>query len=377
MITRLAIPKEYLRVSACGKEMEFVRTPEVEAILKDHYGRDGLCLKMLGRTEHLNQAKTDWQHAWGDGSLWGGVALTTVTPVQNIYSWYGLAPRVYGLVVLNSERAAQVVDFAKGTGRPRVAKAQQVAAKYRLAVKGGDINKQLAESHRWIGGKIVDFGRFHFSDPKWYQWRMRQHVIRYHKKPHKKSLGYHPCPELGVKGVREIESRIKMMRWDDYEWKGRTVLDVGCNSCAFAREATRRGAARVIAVDYKGATKNRELDNWLGYWNIDHLQILLPKEWKQIRRKTGIKRFDTVICLSMVGHAGGYKRWLPALCDDLLFFSGQGNEERSKYQAKLDRDFAEAEWRGYATDNGRHPVWVCHKQHAQGVATALDEPLEA
>lgn len=362
MIIRLAIPKEYLRVSARGKEMEFVNTPEVAAILKDHYGRDGLCLKML----------------IGRSNIWGGTGIEIATKVQNIYSWYGLAPRVYGIIDLPSERFAQVVDFASGDAKPRVIKAQEVAAKYRLSVSGGDINKQLAESHRWIGGQIVDFGRFHFADPKWYRKRMRRHVIRYHKKKRKEAIGYHPCPELSVKGVREIDSRVAMMDWDAYEWKGRTVLDVGCNSCAFSREAAKRGAARVISVDHKFANKNRELSNWLGYWNIDHLQVSLPKEWKEIRRKSGIKRFDTVICLSMVGHAGGYKGWLPELCGDLLFFSGQGAEDRSKYQSKLDRDFAQAEWRGYATDNGRHPMWVCRIQPgAPGAPFALDEPVEA
>ena len=361
MITRLAIPEEYLRVSAHGKEMEFVRTPEVAAILEDHYGRDGLCLKMLK----------------GRSNIWGGTGIRIATKVQNVYSWYGLAPRVYGIIELPSERFAQIVAFADGSGKPRVAKARQVAAQYRLGVSGGDINKQLAESHRWIGGQIVDFGRFHFADSKWYRRKMRRHVIRYHKKKHTKPVGYHPCPELNVPGVRTILPRIAQMRWDDYEWKGRTVLDVGCNSGAFSREVAKRGAARVIAVDHKFATQNRELFNWLGYWNIDCLQVSLPKQWKTIRRKSGIKRFDTVICLSMVGHAGGYKGWLPELCGDLLFFSGQGAEDRRKYQGKLDKDFAQTEWRGYATDNGRHPVWVCRRQHAQGIAVALDEPLEA
>ncbi len=366
MITRLQIPEEYLRVSAHGKEAEFVRTPEVAAVLKDHYGRDGLCLKMFNRRD----------------ATWGGVFIEDATKVQNVFSWYGLAPRVYGVAQLNPRETAlgcyaQFVDFADGTGKPRIAKAQQIAAKYKLAVKDGDINKQLAESHRWIGGQIVDFGRFHFADPKWYRRKMRKHVIRYHKKPHKEAVGYHPCPELGVKGVRVIQPRIEMLRWDDYEWKGRTVLDIGCNSGAFSREAAKRGAARVISVDHKFANKNRELFNWLGYWNIDCLQVSLPKQWKEIRRKTGIKRFDIVICLSMVGHAGGYKGWLPELCGDVLFFSGQGAEDRSKYQAELDRDFADVAWRGYAKDNGRHPVWTCRKQNAQGIATALDEPLEA
>lgn len=404
MITRLMIPQEYLRVSARGKEAEFVRTPEVAAILKDHYGRDGLCLKMF-------RSGADY---------WGSVPMKDAIKVQNIFSWYKLAPRVYGLVSIpdgEGRRLAQVTDFCEKSGAPRKAKAQQIADKYRIACKDGDTHKQLSESHRWIGSKTVDFGRFWVADESWYARKMRKHVIRYHKKPHREAIGYHPCPELGVKGVREIDSRIAMMDWDSYDWKGRTVLDLGCNSCAFSREAAKRGAARVIAVDHKLANKNRELNNWLGYWNIDHLQLSFPKQWKEIRRKTGIKRFDIVICLSMVGHAGGYKGWLPELCGNLLFFSGQGSEDRTKYQAKLERDFAQAEWRGYATDNGRHPVWVCHMQHhtsgiaregtrvavekpqniayedaldrwmqdpefekeytAQGVTTALDEPLEA
>jgi len=339
MIHNLTIDEELLESVAAGKNCHLARNPELTRILEERFGRTNLCLKIFEKP------------------IWSGVLLDEATKVQNVFSWYGLAPRVYAIATIG-DRVAQVEDYVEGTGPKRVRKAQDIAKRYHLAVKDGEIDKQLAESHRWINGKIVDFGRFYFASPKWYEKKLREHLYRYHKKPHKESVGYHPCPELGVSGRREIESRVERMGWGDFT--GKTVLDIGCNSGAFCWEAAKRGAKRVIGVDHKFAGGNRQLANWLGYWNIDFLELTLPGEWRKIM-EMGIDEFDVVICLSIVGHAGGYNFWIPKLCKDLIYFSGQGKEPRDKYQRFLDRDFKKVEWLGYVTDNGKHPLWRCWK----------------
>jgi len=279
-----------------------------------------------------------------------------------VFSWYGLAPRVYAVAFLNDNRLAQVTDFVQGKAGlvVRASKAQDIAAKWQIGVSDGDTAKQLAESHRWVEGKIVDFGRFRFQNPKWYRRKLRQFVIRYHKKEHTEDIGYHPCPELGIPGVRNIEDRIQRLGWTDKQFDGRAVLDLGCNTGRFCYEALLRGARYVLGVDHRYASENMQLANWFGYWNIDFLQAKLPGEVGKIKIPSG--GFQDVICLSMIGHAGGYAKWLPKLCQDVLYFSGQGAEPRDKYERRLKADFAVVDWKGYAADRGLHPTWVCKKR---------------
>ena len=350
-----------------GKEARLLRSASLSRRLERLYGRRGLALKLFTpRTRRKEWTLEDVK--------WGGVPLEEATKIQNVFSWYGLAPRIYGLLRVNEQWVGQAVRFAQYPTREKAPeRALKVAQKYRLGMKGitteRGLTKQLGEVHRWIGSQIVDFGRFFFADPLWYKNKMRDHVYRYHKKPHTESVGYHPCPELGVSGVRQIDERMVLLGWDDIEWRGKTVLDLGCNIGSFSHEAEKRGARRIVAVDHKFKGKNIQLANWLGYFNVDFLELSLPRQRAQIAKRSGIHTFDIVICLSMIGHAGGYAKWLPNLVGGVMFFSGQGAESRAKYQGALERDFARVEWRGYAEDRGKHPAWRVYKNALRDVGS--------
>lgn len=294
---------------------------------------------------------------------WSGTTLIEATKVQNIFAYHELAPRVYAIALINGERLAQVTRYAEGNWNPRPIQALKIARHYQIGAKGHPIGPYLAREAKWIGDQMVDFGEMYFRDKSEYENRLRRHVIRYHKKPHSEDIGYQDCEELGIMGRRRMDYRRRIMKLDSVDFTGKTVLDIGCNNGAFCREAARRGAARVVGVDHKYVKGNRELANWLGYWNIDFTEARLPFEWGRIRQKNGIERFDIVFCLAIAGHIGGYASWMADLCGGLMYFSGQSVEPRSKYQDKLEADFARVERLGYERDepHRRHPLWRCWK----------------
>jgi len=336
-----------------GKNCFVAYNPALTRVLQQWTQRDkpDLCLKVFAPLA-VEQDPETFQ--------WSGTTLVEATKAQNLFAYHGLAPRVYALVLLNGERLAQVTRYASGAGDPDIAKAKQIARKYKIASKGHpDMASYIAREPKWVGSSLVDFGEFYFADPSWYEAQLQQHVIRYHKKPHLDEVGYQDCEELGVAGRRKMAYRKRIMKLDEVDFRGHTVLDIGCNNGAFCREAARRGAARVVGVDHKFAEGNRELANWLGYWNVDFLQAKLPGDWKRIRAKSGLKKFDIVLCLSVAGHVGGYASWIPGLVGDMMWFSGQSVEPRSRYQSDLDRDFERVEWLGYERDEmpRKHPLW--------------------
>ena len=355
-----------------GNNCYIAKSKRLSAILQEVYGRPGLCLKIFGLCSDDP-----------NGFRWSGTPLQEATQIQNLLAYKGLAPRVYALALLNGERLAQVTDYAQPRGKPNKRRAAQLARAYGIGVKdlatSTDVAQYIDRSPKWVGRWLIDFGRFYFRHPQEYEKKLREHVIRYHKKPHSEAIGYHPCAELGIEGKRNIDYRVKQMGLEDLDFRGKDVLDIGCNVGAFCHEAARRGARRVVGVDHKFVSGNRQLANWLGYWNVDFIETELPGGWKRITGKSGIREFDIVFCLSVAGHAGGYASWIPRLVGGMMYFSGQSVEPRRKYQAALDHDFERVEWLGYVEDgpHRRHPLWRCWKREADYVGRQDDRQGEA
>ncbi|HUV67125.1 MAG TPA: class I SAM-dependent methyltransferase [Sedimentisphaerales bacterium] len=342
-----------------GQNCYIAHNESLASALQTRYARPNLCLKIFRKM-------TEDELLEPEQFKWAGNRLIEATKIQNLFALAGLAPRVYGLVLLNGERLAQVTDYVTGEGTPdkkgaaRMAGTWDITA-YELEKSEQDIAHYLARDSKWVGDKLVDFGRLRFANPRLYRVWVKRHVELYHKKPREERIGYQPCPELGVGGKRDVKARAKQMKMSEVDFVGATVLDIGCNQGAFMRLADDMGAARVIGIDHKHREGNYLLANWLGYWNLDFYQLELPSQWKQIREKSGIRTFDIAFCLSIVGHAGGYASWIPRLCGGLMWFSGQSTEKREKYQAELARDFSTVQWLGYVTDHGAHPMWLCWK----------------
>lgn len=335
-----------------GQNAWIGRTRTISNLLHTMYGRWGLCLKVFPEGQ----------------SNWSGVPLTEATKVQNLFAMRGLAPRVYAILSVNEKYLAQVTDFVYDLGRPDKKKAARIAEKFHISAfelekSEKDIGHYLSRDPKWLGSQLVDFGRLFFAKPEEYEARLRRHVAVYHKKKHKEKIGYQACPELSIGGRRDITLRRGWMKLSEIDFSGKTVLDIGCNQGAFSRLAEKLGAKRVVGVDHKFARGNAELANWLGRWNIDFLELNLPKERGKIKKATGIKAFDIVFCLSTLGHAGGYAAWFPKLVapGGITLFEGQGSDSRKTYQKVLEQDFSKVEWLGWVTDHGRHPLWRCWK----------------
>lgn len=348
-----------------GQEAWIARSRTITTRLEALLLRPGLCLKVFAPRE-------DWDTGHPGSYLWAGTPLGVATRIQNMFALHGLAPRVYGLATVNGEYAAQIVDYAQDVGKADVSKAEKVAERYHIGIKDLEHSEAtrkayLARPEKWVGSQLVDFGRFMFPDWHGYEVHLRRHVARYHKKVHggaDTKIGYQPCPELKVAGKRDVAARWKQMGLDKMDLSGKRCLDIGCNQGAFTRLLEQQGAARVVGVDHKFASGNRELANWLACWRADFLEVSLPKHWHEIEKQTGIAQFDLVLCLSVLGHAGGYASWFPRLVapGGTVLFEGQGSDSRDTYQAVLERDFAKVEWLGETRDHGVHPTWRLTKE---------------
>ena len=318
------------------------RSPELAQILARRYGREGLCLKLFRR-----DAVPLTEFYWGKT----GNLLTDCTKAQNLYAWFGMAPRVYDIALVNGTNWAQVTDYAEDdAGAWDRNRAHEILTEHLVGSRGGDWNPK-----NWIGSQMVDW-QFSYLGEKY-----RERLIR-------------RCTEGAAWGARsdayqaaglEMDAqrtsaaeRARAMRWDEVDFAGATVLDVGCNLGEMCQEAHDRGARRVVGVDVPHVAKLAyEVANWRGYWNLDFVGAGLPSEAGQIARQTGIDVFDIVLCLS--ARQTKPDPWAFALCKRVCFFEGHVPDREETWRPVLERRFDRVEFLGATRDHGPRPVFRC------------------
>ncbi len=354
-----------------GQDCYIAQSEELDAWLYRKYGRHGLCLKVF-------------KHTGDDPPRYGGSKLSVTSTAQNLLAIDDLAPRIYKIVEVARDRVAQVTDYATGAGNPDMDRMRHLVKKYRLGLKGkkGDPVKAAVRytqlPFKWVGRWFVDWGRFYFTDPKGYEARLRK-KIQHRQKVAGKRVGYQDVTELGIPGQRDHRHRVKHMQLDGLNFKGKTVLDIGCNNGTMLREAVRRGAKWAIGVDDRRTHVWAELNNWLGYWGIDFLTLSMPSEWKAIRTLTGIQKFDIVFALAIVQHIeGAYDSWFAELTKGVFYLEGDRlppeaafqsgwepgfrqveADTGEQYSADLARDFKQVEWLGWIKDEDRRALYRC------------------
>jgi len=341
-----------------GLDCFLAHSDELEEVLLEKYARPRLCLKVF---KPLGPRQIKDPGAF----KWGGALLTDCTKVQNILAMYRLSPWVYDVVLLNDERLAQVCDYADGGGQPEIKQAQKIVKKYRLGCagykdKGAAALRYVAMEFKWVGNKFVDLGRFYATDPKWYGGKLRRAIQHRPRGPRGEVVGYQSLPALDIPGQRRATHRLRHMRLGDYNFTGKTVLDLGCNLGRFCREAIDRGAKRVVGVDAYRTGLWQQANNWLGYWNIDFLCLNLPDQAQAIQDLTGIEKFDAVFALAIVQHIkGGYGKWIGDLTKEVLWLEGGFQHAPGFKREDLERDFPRVEMLGKIRDEDERDLYRC------------------
>lgn len=225
--------------------------------------------------------------------------------------------------------------------------------KYRVGLRKNfwDVNPR-----NWRSGLFVDFSGFHFVDLAAYEADLLRQA--HTRRGEYIGVAYQPVPEMGIKGTRDMASRIRAMRLEEVDFKGKTVLDIGCNLGYLCRWATAQGARRVVGVD-RIADLTYQVANWLGDWQTDYLRLRLPEEAGEIFFSSGIEKFDIVIAAAVVKHVGGLAPWLRDLCQDLFIFEGHGSIGPGGYAPQLRDLFKTVNYFGQTNDNYKRHLFQC------------------
>ena len=298
----------------------------------------------------------------GDDYIWGptlerGSDLFEATMIQNVMSLYGLAPRVYALFYFEQHGLYYLAQLTEYMGKHEFTlnKDQDAA----LADEYMDQIDIICEQHHFINklqdrraknivnGKWVDFQGFALKeDYKDRLTRKVDEILNWHP-PH----SYQTIDELGLGGRRDMDDRVKKLGLDKMDFKGKSLVDVGCSAGWFMAYATQRGAKRVVGLELpERANLAAEVNYYLGYFNHDFVGI-------DIKEQTYIAKLDIVLFLSMSYHVG-LPDWVLELCREIFVYEGNARDSDAHFIERMKEYFPKTESIGTTDDLSiRQVVW--------------------
>jgi len=266
--------------------------------LDKFYSRKNLCLKVF------KNSRTVWGYK---GSL-GQSTIAESTIVQNLMAIRGLAPRVYDLVEVDG-KVAQVTDKVEGKAG---------------AVKFEDdrfsfVEHEKGQPHNFVGGKFVDFQGAVFKDFNSYKQKLMAQACQFTSFPRTERQLYQSSG--AIRGKRDTKTRLSRYKFPSF--KGKTVLDIGCNLGMLMRSAYDKKALRVVGIDWPDMVEvSREIAIMDGYFNLDFVGADIKKLTREkVQELTKIKRFDIHFFFAMEMWVG-WPEWVKKC--DTMYYEGHG-----------------------------------------------------
>jgi len=268
------------------------------------YSRKNLCLKVFKESDAV------WGHPRGVGQS----LILESTIVQNLMALRGLAPRVFDLVKVDG-KTAQVTEYI--TGKKGVVPISDPRFRF-------DPN-EIGFEENFIGGKFVDFQGTIFKDFKAYRKELVDRAVKGTNDRGSSGGAYQTSRYF--KGLRDTKKRLAKFKFSGF--KGKNVLDIGCNYGMFSQEAVRLGAKRVVGIDWPGIIRiTQELAILDGFFNIDFYGLDIKNlSFSAFQELTGIYRFDIHLFLAMENWVG-WPGWVKKC--DTLYYEGHGAERPFK-----------------------------------------------
>ena len=187
---------------------------------------------------------------------------------------------------------------------------------------------------------------------------LRQDIIKYTQFPYGKRDVQYQTVDSSLPGIRNMEHRYDIINFPK-SFKGETILDIGCSIGMICLDAKRRGAKRVVGIDYKQETievakklaSEVELD--VEFYTFD-----INMGLDNLIDIIGDDKFDHVFALSIWAHVDKQKlaNMINYYSDKICWFEGHEagwtGDTKNKIEEELTEllDFKYQEYLGETTD---------------------------
>lgn len=146
-----------------------------------------------------------------------------------------------------------------------------------------------------------------------------------------------------IPGVRDMEHRYEVIKFPK-SFDGETVIDFGCSAGAICFDAKKRGAKRVVGLDYKAETievaKKLAIEQNL---DIEFYTFNIDDGLDRLKSIIGGDKFDHIFALSIWAHCDEIKlaQMINHYADKICWFEGHNTitygDTKSKMDVELER----------------------------------------
>ena len=181
--------------------------------------------------------------------------------------------------------------------------------------------------------------------------------------PHRRrSQPYQSIEEKGILGIRNMAHRFNVMQCGNF--KGKTVLDIGCNLGGVCRIASNRGSKYCVGIDNQKDANDvaKRFYDAEGYKDIRIETYDINKGIDGLQELIGEDKFDYVFALSMLKHVDH-----KALFDIINYYTkekcwieGHAKQSVNEIQKILDDnlDCIETSFVGYTYDRSKRAIFL-------------------
>ena len=187
---------------------------------------------------------------------------------------------------------------------------------------------------------------------------LRKEIIDYTQWPYGQREFQYQTVDSTLPGIRNMEHRYDIIGFPE-SFNGETVIDIGCNIGMICFDAKRRGAKRVVGIDYKEETIEVakklaiELNLDVEFYTFD-----INDGLEKLKSIIGVDKFDHVFALSIWGHVDKLKladiinHYLDKICWFEGHAAGWTGDTKDKMDTELTQllNFKAYEYLGETTD---------------------------
>ncbi len=348
--------------SGKGKHCFIFKCPDE---LKEKFGLEykDLLLKVFLQEEYKegNENKMKWGDDPSGDNPKVNTLLMEATKIQNICYFEFVAPRVHALVKVSWKGKDYLAQLTDNLGKEFGSKHSDSYRAYAKVKELGKIygfENQKDDVSMWdvIQDKLIDFQTFWFTDE-----HAKKILEMYKDRTKWGKIYYHAIPEIGLTGgPRVMEQRIKEMELDKIDFKGKTVLDIGCSGGLFMHYALEHGAKRVVGLDFeKDVSGARLVSNELEYFNAEYYGIdLQHTNTNYLKGLLSAEKFDIVFFLSMFRHVE-FPEFVWEMCGETAIIEWNNWKSEGEIYELVKKRF-EITREGRTTDHGTgKPFYIC------------------
>ena len=200
---------------------------------------------------------------------------------------------------------------------------------------------------------------------------LKEEIIKKSQFPYgKRKYQYQSIDEENMRGIRDMDHRYSVLDLP-CSFKGKRVLDIGCNLGMVCKMSSQKEAALSVGIDNKAETIE-VAKKYFDSEDCKNVQLFLydiNNGLDTLISTIGSEKFDYVFALSIWKHVDRFKLYdiINYYCKNSCWFEGHNKQSQQFFEKELSRylNFSKIDFMGNTTDRGVRPNFLLTEKYKE------------